>query len=46
MDKIQPEKAVEILQEHGMKVTVEQAKIILDFLRKLASIAIDQYLRK
>jgi hypothetical protein len=44
MQKIQPEKAIEILREHGMDVTVEQAKLILDFFCKLANIALTQSL--
>jgi hypothetical protein len=46
MDKLQPEKAVEILRQHGVEVTVEQARLILEFLRKLADIAVTQYLKK
>jgi hypothetical protein len=30
--KITPEKALEILNNGGLKVTLEQAKLILDFL--------------
>ena len=37
--KITPEQARSILQEHGMEVTLEQAESILTFLRRLASIA-------
>jgi hypothetical protein len=40
------EKAIEILRKHGLKVTTEQARLILEFLRKLADIAVTQYLRK
>jgi hypothetical protein len=46
MDKLQPEKAVEILRQHSVEVTVEQARLILEFLRKLADIAVTQYLKK
>ena len=46
MEKLQPEKAVEILQQNGVEVTVEQAKLILEFLRKLAEIAVTQYLNR
>ncbi len=45
MEKLQPEKAVGMLRQHGMEVTLEQAKLILEFLRKLADIAVTQYLR-
>ena len=45
MEKMQPEEAVEILYIHGTEITIEQAKKILEFLRMLAKIAVDQYLR-
>ena len=45
MEKMQPEDAVELLRKHGMEVTVEQAKQILEFFRILANIAVTQYLR-
>lgn len=45
-DKITPEKAAEILKKGGMHVTIEQAKIILEFLYKLADISVAQYLKK
>lgn len=43
-DKITPEKAVEILKKGGMDVTLEQAKLMLEFLYKLADITVTQYL--
>ena len=46
MEKLQPEKAVEMLRQRGMEVTLEQAKLILEFLRKLAEIAVTQYLNR
>jgi hypothetical protein len=46
MEKIPSEKAVEMLQEGGLEVSAEQAKIILEFLYKLANIAVAQYLMK
>lgn len=46
MEKIQPEKVVEILRQKGVVVTLEQAKIILAFLRKLSDIAVTQYLKR
>ena len=45
-DKITPEKAAEILKKGGMDVTLEQAKLILQFLYKLADISVAQYLKK
>ena len=44
MEKIQPEKVVEILRQKGVEVTLEEAKLILEFLRKLADITVTQYL--
>lgn len=46
MEKLTPEKAVEILKQHGTIVTVTQAQLILDFLYDLAQIAVTQYLRE
>ena len=44
MQKLQSEKALEVLQQNGMQVTLEQAEIILEFLRNLAGITVTQYL--
>lgn len=46
MEKLTPEKTVEILKQHGTIVTVAEAQIILDFLYDLAKIAVAQYLRE
>jgi hypothetical protein len=46
MEKIQPEQIVKILHEKGIEVTVEEAKLILDFMRKLADITVTQYLNQ
>ena len=43
---IKPERAVEILKDNGLIVTIDQAQIILAFLYKLADIALSQYLPK
>jgi len=45
-EDIKPEKAVTILRKHGMEVTSEQAKLILEFLQRMADIAVAQFLRK
>jgi hypothetical protein len=45
VEKLQPKEAVEILRQHGTEVTIEQAVLILEFLRMLANIAVAQYLR-
>ncbi|NLU90621.1 hypothetical protein [Chitinophaga sp. Ak27] len=46
MEKIKPEKAVEMLKQKGVEVTVEQAEVILGFLRKLATIVVVQYIKE
>jgi len=42
--KITPEKAMEMLNAEGMKVTLEEAREILLFLRKMAHIAVSKFL--
>ena len=39
------EKALKMLNDEGMNVTLDQARLILEFLRKLASITVSNYLR-
>ncbi|WP_306349866.1 hypothetical protein [Flavobacterium sp. '19STA2R22 D10 B1'] len=43
-DEISPEKAKLLLGEDGIDVTIEEAKIILDFLYLMSEIVVDQYL--
>jgi hypothetical protein len=43
--KISPERAMKMLNSEGMDVTLDEAKAILDFLRKLANIAVSKYLK-
>jgi hypothetical protein len=43
--KVTPERAIEILANHKIRVTHEQAVQILDFMSKLAQIAIDVYVK-
>jgi hypothetical protein len=38
---VTPAKAIEILAQNGTKVTVEEAKIILDFMYKFGKLAIE-----
>jgi hypothetical protein len=45
MESIKPEEIVKILVSHGTTVTLEEAKIILDFTWQLADMALDQYLK-
>lgn len=42
--KLTPEKVISILGKHGTKISVEEATIILDFMRKIADVAVNQYL--
>ncbi|PJJ06904.1 hypothetical protein CLU83_0018 [Flavobacterium sp. 1] len=43
--KMSPEQVLKMLKEEGMDVTLEQAKLILAFLRKLAGITVSNYLK-
>jgi hypothetical protein len=43
---VTPEKAVKILAKHGRKVSVEEAKLILDFVYDLANLSVKQVLRR
>lgn len=40
---VTPERAIQILAKHNVRVTPEQAEQILEFMSKLAQIAIDVY---
>ena len=42
---ITPQKAVEILNEHGTTVTFEEAKIILDFMYNFAILSVNQLVK-
>jgi hypothetical protein len=46
MERIQPEKVVELFKKNGIEITTQQAILILDFLYKMANIAVSQYLIK
>lgn len=41
-----PERVVQILKKKGTEVDIEEAKIILVFVKKIANIAVNQYLRE
>lgn len=43
--KLTPKKVIEILAKKGTIVSEEEAEIILDFISKIAKIAVQQYLR-
>lgn len=45
-DIITPESAAEILKKGGLEVKLEQAKLILEFLYKLADITVAQNIVK
>jgi len=45
-EDIKPEKAIAVLRRHDIEVTPEQAKLILEFLQRMADIAVAQFLRK
>lgn len=42
--KISPKRAVKLLKEDGIDVTIEQAKVILDFMYEMAEIVVEQFL--
>lgn len=46
MEKLPPEKAVELLRRKGMIVSVEQAALMLAFLRMAADIIVSKYLEQ
>ena len=46
MGKMTAEKAAKMLAEDGESISLEDATIVVDFLRKLAKIAVAQYLRE
>ena len=43
--KITPQKAVEILKQHGTIVIIEEAKLILDFMYKIGYISVRTYVK-
>ena len=44
MEKLKPEKVVEILRKQGVDISVEQAAQMLELLRKFANIIVSQHL--
>jgi len=40
MEAVKPEKIIEILQQHNVHISLEQARLILDFMFKFANIAL------
>ncbi len=45
-ERITPEKAMEILNKDGLQVTLEQSKLVLEFLYQMADIVVEQYIDK
>ena len=45
MEKLIPEKVQEIFAKNEQDITIDQAKQVLELLRKLANIAVSQTLR-
>jgi hypothetical protein len=43
MEQLSPENAVEILSNHGAYVSLEEAALIIEFMYKLANLALNQY---
>ena len=44
-EKLDAEQVLKMLKAEGMDVTMKQAQLILDFLRKLATITVSNYLK-
>lgn len=42
---LSPERVMQILEKKGTHINIEEAKIILEFVNKIACIAVNQYLR-
>ncbi len=45
MGKMSQERVMQILKEHGTIVTLDEAKLILDFMNMLASVTIEIHLK-
>jgi hypothetical protein len=44
MEKLKPEKAVEMLRKQGVDISIEQAAQMLELLRKFAAVTVAQQL--
>jgi hypothetical protein len=42
MDSVKPELVIEILKKHNVHISLEQARIIIDFMVKFVRIALTQ----
>lgn len=43
-EKLKPEQVVAMLRKQGREVSIEQATVILDFLRKMAKCVVEKYI--
>lgn len=46
MEKLKPEKAMAMLEEKGIVITIEQATALLEFLRAVANIIVADHLKQ
>ena len=46
MESMKPETVIEILKNHNVHISLEQAKLILDFMYKLARLALTQKMKE
>lgn len=44
-DRLSADQVLKMLRKEGMDITLEQSILILEFLRKLASITVSNYLK-
>ncbi|MGX5855993.1 hypothetical protein ACWKW6_20245 [Dyadobacter jiangsuensis] len=43
---ISPQKVVHLYKQEGLEITTEQAVLILDFLKRMVKIAVDQVIKE
>jgi len=43
---ISPQRIVQLYKQEGLEITTEQAALILDFLKRMAKIAVNQVLKR
>jgi hypothetical protein len=44
--RITPQKAIAILEQHGTKINMDEAEIILDFMYKMSKLTVENFLKK
>jgi hypothetical protein len=44
--RLTPEQALKMLKEENVELTLDQAKLVLEFLRKLANLTVSNYLNQ